>query len=321
MPTSALPRGASQDFVSKIESSYGSAPSGNWTRVPIYSHSLAIKAPPEDDDLLNLTRNNDFDVQALGPGLSEGAGDIVHPLCYTNVGLILKRALGAASVSGSGDPYTHTFTSAEAVIPHFHFEQKLLTSVYQLYGGLISTGFSIDISRAPGYDKVTEHCLFKSQTKGTSTAGGTAATLGSVVQAPKSLPIFKVNSTQVANVLSLKATYFNGIDTLNYIGSASPAGHDRDKRSTFKGSIELRYLDATYSDLADAGTALTTPEILWSTSSDRSLSIKPTVMKLERAGHPVDGPGGLRQNFNFWSEQNSSAAMLTVVLKSLVAAY
>jgi hypothetical protein len=98
------------------------------------------------------------------------------------------------------------------------------------------------------------------------------------------------------------------------------SGFELDSEATFDGSIDLRFTDSMYYDLAVAGTAFS-GEMLWTKSSDRSLSLLAANMRLEPVGVAIQGPGKIQQTFNFRAEQSDSAAMLVATLKSLVASY
>ena len=322
MPTSALPRGKTVDVLFKDESTFGTAPSGNWTPTSIYSHSLEQKEPFENDALLGLPRTNNRDTTAPAPGLAEVSGNIVAPIDYNHIGWLLKGAFGAASVSGAGDPYTHTFVSGGEVLPHRSVEVKLGASIFMLYNGLLISKLSFDIGRKANYDRVTAEVMGQKESKLTSTGGGTPAAAWASAQAPAVLPLFKLAGTQLGYVTGLKATYDNKVTPQNYLnGTKYISGHELDGEATFEGTIDVRFSDATLYDMAVANAAAFTGEILWTTSASRSLSILANAMRFERTGVSVPGPGGISQSFNFRCEQSVSAAMLTVVLKSLVSAY
>lgn len=321
MATAATPRGKSVSIAFKDESTFGTAPSGNWTNTAIYSHSLEEKKPFENDPIIGNPRTNNRDQGTPADGLNEVSGDIVAPIDFNHIGWLLKGAFGAASVAGAGDPYTHTFTSGGEVLPHRSVEVMQSATLGHVWTGLLCNKLSFDVGRRAGYDRVTAEFMGKSETKLTSTGAGTPATAWAASPALAKLPIFKLGGTQVAYVTGLKAVYDNKASILDYLGSAYPSGHALDDECTFTGTIDVRFLDATLYDMAVANSAAFTGEILWSLSGSRSLSILANAMRFERAGVKVAGPGGISQTFNFRCEQSNAAAMLTTTLKSLVPAY
>jgi hypothetical protein len=120
--------------------------------------------------------------------------------------------------------------------------------------------------------------------------------------------------------MSVRATYDNKITPQDYLGNELRSGFDLDSEATFDGSIELRFADATYYDLAVAGTAFS-GEMLWQKSPARSLSLLAANMRLEPVGIPIEGPGRIQQTFNFRAEQSVTEPMLVATLKSSVESY
>lgn len=322
MPTSALPRGKTINVLFKDEADFGISPSGNWTATSIYSHSLEQAEPFEKDSLLGLPRNNNRDSTSPAPSLAQVAGNIVAPVDYNHIGWLLKGAFGAASVSGAGDPYTHTFVSGGEVLPHRAMQVQLGASIFMVYNGLLVSKLSFDISRKANYDRITAEIMGQKETKYASTQGGTPATAWAAAPAPASLPIFKLNGTQLGFVTAMKGTYDNKAVAQNYLsGTKYISGHDLDDEATYDGTLDIRFTDTTLYEMAVANAAPFTGETLWNTSASRSLSILANAMRFERKGIPVPGPGGITQTFKYWSEQSASTPMLTVTLKSLVSAY
>jgi hypothetical protein len=322
MPTSALPLGQATTILMKDETTFGTAATGNFTQTYIYSETLEELAPPENDPLLGIPRQNDRDQTAKGQGLSEVKGQIIVPFCFNHIGPWLKGAFGAAADTGASDPYTHTFTSGGAVLPHRSIEKKLSSNVFYLFDGCLVNKLAFDIGRRPGYDRVTVDIMGRKEAKFSNTQGGTPATAWALSQSLGVTGIFQTGAgVQVTNVTGLRAAYDNKAKTLDYIGDQRIAGHDLDDSPTFEGEIDFRFLDDTYGALARAKTALTTPTIFWSVGATRRLTMTPGVMYLEQASAKIAGPGGIKQTFKFWCEQNSSTPMLTLALKSLVAAY
>jgi len=321
MPTAAAPRGSLNELLLMDETTYGTAPAGNWFKTLFYEDSLADPKPLTPDPIIGTARHNARDQTTPGPGLPEGiGGNLVVPLCLNHLFWWLKGALGAPSSSGSSD-YTHTFTSGGEVLPHRSLERKTATSIYLLRTGCLTNTLAFDLSRKGGYDRVTVGMLGRKESKITSTGGGTPAALLAYDPIVAAIPVFKLDTVAVADVISLQATYDNKASPQDYIGDSEgyPPGHDIDEPATFTGSIRLRFRTAAMYDLAKANTAFAM-ELLWQRTSVRSLSLAAPVARMEAAGVPVTGPGRIEQTFNFQCEQGTAAAMLSAVLKNGTAA-
>jgi hypothetical protein len=320
MATSALPRGKTTTLLLKSESTFGTPPGGDWTQTYAYSHTSDFKRPFEDDPLLGLPRHNDRDRTAPAPGLTTFDDSIVVPLDFNHIGIWLYGLFGAADVSGSDEPYIHVFSSGGEVLPWRSHEWKLAGTLYEQDVGLVASKLSIEMSRAAGFQRATVELMGQTQHKITASLGGTPETPWARDECPATIGVFKVNGAIAANIMQARATYDNKLTAQDYVGTTLRSGFDLDGEATFEGSIELRFADATYYDLAVAGAAFS-GEMLWPKSTSRSLSLLAANMRLEPVGVPIQGPGRIQQTFNFRSEQSATAAMLVATLKSSVADY
>jgi hypothetical protein len=320
MATSALPRGKTTTLLLKSESTFGTPPTGNWTKTFAYSHTSDFKQPLEDDPLLGLDRQNDRDSTSPAPGLITFDDSIVVPIDYNHIGVWLYALMGAAQVTGSADPYTHVFSSGLEVLPWRSHEWKLKSNLFEQDVGLLASTLAVEMSRQAGYQRATVGIMGRTQNKITSTGGGTPAATWARDPAVAASAVFKINGAAAANIMSVRATYDNKVSPQDYINDTLRSGFDLDSEATWSGSIELRFTDATLYDLAVAGTAFSA-EMLWSKSASRSLSLLAANTRLEPVGMPIQGPGRIQQTFNFRSEQSDAAAMLVATLKSLVPSY
>ncbi len=321
MPTSALPRGKVTDFLLKSETTFGTAPSGNWTKTFIYSFTPGFKQPYENDALLGLARHNNRDTTQPAPGLIVNDPGLVVPVDFNHIGVWLYALLGAASVSGVSDPYTHTFSSGLEVLPWRSHERKYASALFYQDLGQVANTLELEMSRAAGFQRATLGFMGQTEAKVTSTGGGTPAAAWAREDCPAALGVFKVNGTAAANIMSVKAKYDNKITPQDYVGNSlcAPASiSTARRRSTARSTCALPI--STYYDLAVAGTAFS-GEMLWTKSSDRSLSLLAANMRLEPVGVAIQGPGKIQQTFNFRAEQSDSDAMLVATLKSSVESY
>lgn len=321
MSTSALPRGKTINVSMKDETVFGTSPSGNWLPTFIYSHDIEQKSPPEDDPLLGVARNNNRDTTDEAPGLSTTEGTIVAPVDLNHIGLFLKGVFGAAVVTGSEDPYTHVFTSGKEVIPYRSMEVKIADNLYMVYRGVFMNKLAFELGHAANYERFTATVIGHSELKNTTSSAGTPAAAWELARVARTLGVFKMDGAVAGQITGIRAEYDNKGVPLTYVdGGEYPSGIDLDAEATFTGSIDIRFKDATYYDLAKARTAFE-GEMLWNLSADRSLSILSPALQLEPAGIKVAGPGGINQTFNFRGKQTADDPMITATLKSLVAAY
>lgn len=320
MATAAAPKGKLSEVLLKDESAYGTAATGNYQKTLIYEDTLDDPEPFEDDPILGVAQDNARDRSDPAPGLPEGVGgNLIVPLDLNHFWFWLKGAFGApTTVEDVEDTdYTHTFDSGSEVLPHRTIERKAAAAIFFQHTGMLANTLAFEASRRAGYDRVTVGMLGRKQAKITSTGGGTPAAILARDPMPAFLPVLKIDTVAVADVISVQATYDNMASAQDYLGDAEgrPTGHDLDGEATFSGSVRLRFRNAAMYDLAKAKTVFAF-ELLWEKAAARSLSLQAPRCRFAPAGVPVNGPGRIEQSFNFMASQSSSAPMLTAVLKN-----
>ena len=326
MTTSALPRGETIDvFVKDQGVNFATFATGNFTKTYIYSHSIEEKESLDDDPLLGQARSNDRDDTAPADGLPTCGGNLIVPIDFNHFGLWLKALLGAATVTGAGDPYTHVFTSGGDALPERSIEVAVknvdAATAYMQYTGLVASKMQIEIAKAAGYQRATFDVMGRSEHKAGSSGAGTPAAAWARDPALASSGVFKIEGDIAADIMKVSASYDNKPSPQNHVtGSPYVAGFDLTDTTSFRGSIDLRFRTADLYDYAIAKTELAT-EILFAKSSSRSLSFAMPATRLERVGVPISGPGGIQQTFNFRCHQSADDPMLTATLKSLVPSY
>ncbi|MGD9924429.1 MAG: phage tail tube protein [Pseudorhodoplanes sp.] len=322
MPTAAAPKGKLAELALKDETTYGTAATGNYQKTLIYEDSLDDPEAYEPDPILGAAQHNARDPHDQVVGLPAGvSGNIVVPLDLNHLWFWLKGAFGAPVTTGSGSDYVHTFASGGEVLPHRTIERKAATSLFFQHTGALVNSLAFEASRRAGYDRVTVGLLGRKQGKITSTGAGTPPAMLARDPVLAFLPVLKIDTVAVADVISASLTFDNGAAPQDYLGDSEgrPTGHDLDNDASLTGQIRLRFRTAAMYDLAKAKTFFA-HELLWQKSATRSLSLQAPRARLEPAGVPVTGPGRIEQSFNLVASQSSSAAMFTAVLKNALAA-
>ena len=225
MPTAVAPRGKTIDFLVGAQSTFGTPATGNYTKTYIRSHSLIMKQPFANDPVLGLPRTNNRDVTAPAPGLITLAGNIVVPLDYNHIGVWLAAAFGAATNSGSADPYTHIFTSGGETLPFLTGEVEIQMPadgpIFMQYGSLLVSKFTLDASRAAGEEKMTFDMMGQVEAQNSASAGGTPATPWARDMVQAAIGAFNVNGEPAANILKISATYDNKPKAQEYLGNST----------------------------------------------------------------------------------------------------
>jgi hypothetical protein len=321
MPTAAAPRGQLVELLLKSETTYGTAATGNYQKTPIYDDQLADLAPLEDDPILGSPRQNFRDMTQPAPGLAQGvAGNLAVPLDLNHSWFWLTGAFGTPAESGAGD-YTHTWSSGGEVLPHRTIESKRKSDVFLQRTGCLVASLSGSLSRRGGFDRMTVGILGRKETNLAATGGGTPPAIHVRDPLTAVLPVLKIATVEVADIVSLDWTYNNGATPQDYLGDPEgyPTGHDLDAMATFAGTFRARFRTDTLYDQARAGSAFAM-ELLWERSATRSFSLQAPNARLDPVGVPVSGPGRFEMTFNFRAEQDNDSPMLTAVLKNATAA-
>jgi hypothetical protein len=230
-----------------------------------YFTSLGLKADrnPIEDDTITNSRG----MQRPGRGNLNVSGDISAIVTPQTVGFFLSHALGTPATTGSG-PYTHVFTP-KALPPGFRLEKDytdVVASKVETYKGLRIGSANFDFPQE-GFARASYSCtglnyaIITAPLDATPTDQGHTGITGFD-------GLIKVGGSQVGNILSMKLTVENNLDTGLYTFPASGATpgtrhslpHGRCKIS---GTVETVLEDFSLIDLANAGTA-TSFEVLYS---------------------------------------------------------
>ena len=149
MALAARARGTTSQLLGKAETTIGTAPSGNWARLPIYEYSLGRSRPLVADPIVS---------QGLGrapaaPFYDESTfdGAVTFPLDTGNIDFWATLLFGAVVTTGTTlDTYTAGGTPTAA---SFEDGETSLAD-YWSHSGVHAKGFQLDFSPA-GRAKMT----------------------------------------------------------------------------------------------------------------------------------------------------------------------
>ncbi len=294
------------------QTSFDTPASGNHVRLPILRHSLGDTQGFEEQSYGPEGR----EPKDPGRSLATHGGDIEVPLCLNHMGWILYGLFGAPVTSGSGD-YTHMFKSGAASLPFHTIEvSHPETGRFLQHIGVMFNTASFKADKKGGYGSLSIGCLGQTEVKRTSSQGGT----------PVEEPLDRVHQwtgaiskdgAPFANVTECELNFSNGLVANNDIinGEPWPASIDLGQ-SSLKGNLTARFVDTEVYDLAVSGAPFAL-ELSRAISATRALILKAPAVRLEKAGIPMEGPGGIRARFALRGEWAASDnAMLIATLKN-----
>lgn len=308
-------RGSDATLQFKTETTYGTPPASGYVTLPFVSSALGATQGLIESDLLGQGRAP-FDPTK---DVVVNDGDVVVPIEPAFFGHWLNLLLGAATVTGSADPYSHVFESGGAVQPSasIPISHPRVPSYSTNYGVRANT-LRVSQQRT-GLLNATLGMIAKGETTpaGTTTiaAAGTIAPVARFAQAGGSV---EVDGVKIGSVVSGNFTFSNNLDKIETI---QPDGEIEDAdpgMPAASGQVQLRFADHTLLNKAIAGTpiALKHKFVL----GDYSIVFEFPRVLLPRVKREITGPGGVMVAYD-WQGSGEAGPLMRVTLVSPTASF
>jgi len=321
MASSPRLRGADALLYMKTESTFGTAPSGDWIQRPFISMGIGSTAEIEDDNVLSASAEPSRDANGLGIGRATVAGDVIVPVDLENFGAWLRLLFGAPTTSGSSD-YVHTFISGAESLPSASIE-KVMTRIDQF--GLLTGIKANTMTIAAGTEerpRATIGLMGKAEAFSGSSGAGTPTWGGMTRFHQRQLSITDDGSA-FPNINSFSLTYSNGLEPYYDLNSAGVVSAIDEGRASCSGSFTGRISEDTLGLIAD-GRAETAHALVlkWQISSTALLEFTIHEALLSAPTIGITGPAGTDVTFNWNARYNTAGGeMLQVILKNQTATY
>ena len=298
------------------EATYGTAPSGDWRRMPFLSCDLGAEQPLLDADVIGLGGNRD----AAAPFLDTVtvSGSAVVPVDLNNIGHWLRLLLGAPVTTGTTN-FTHSFGSGAAALPSNAIEVGYPdVPSYDLVTGVRADTLEIDFSPT-GPATASFGLIGQGSVRTGASAGGTPTTAAYTAFNKAQGSISRAGAP-LAQVTGAKLTHSNGIETVRTIRADRKIEGADPGIARATGQITVRFASTTLltqaQDAAPAEFAFA-----YTIDANRSLTFTLHEVYLSLAKTPIEGPGGVEAVFDFRAAFNATAArMMTVALRNQQAA-
>jgi hypothetical protein len=312
----ARAQGARAQMALAFENTYGTSPSGGFTRVPFASTSLGSEQPLLNSELLGYGR----DPLAPIKDAVTADGDVVVPIDVAAFGFWLKAAFGDPVTTGADAPYTHAFQSGNWSLPSMAIETGMPeVPRYAMYTGCVLDQLSWQMQRS-GLLTATARLVAQGETVGPTSSVGTPAAIelqrfghfnGAITR----------NGSALGNVVSAEITYANNLDRIETIrGDGRIDGADP-SIAALTGRIEVRFADQTLVTQAINGDPCEL-EFGYSLPSGESFAFKVHAVYLPRPRIEVSGPQGVQATFDWQAARdNTLGRMCTATLINDVEAY
>lgn len=312
-----MPRatGANAQLLGAFESAYGTAPSGNYMRLPFVSCDLGAEQPLEASDVLGLGR----DPAEPSRGVVTVQGNIVVPVDLRDIGVWLKGLFGPPTTTGTAPQLTHVFTSGATALPSLALEIGMpeVPRYFLDTGGLVD-GIKFAWA-ASGKANATVSLIAQGEGHGASSSGGTP-TGRALRRFQQAMGVIRKDGATLGNVTGGELTYANGLAAVRTIRDDGKIDGCDLGVAACTGQISARFADTTLLDAASAGTPVAL-SLGWVIDTDHSLLIDLPAVHLPRAKHPISGPAGIEARYAWQAAKPATGAFVTVTLKNDVESY
>ena len=289
-----MPRaiGANARLLMIPEVTYGTAPGGNWRRVPFLSCNLGA-APFLDTVTVE--------------------GEVVVPVDLINIGHWLRLLLGAPTTTGTNPNFTHTFGSGAATLPSQAIEVGYPdVPSYDICIGARAYALEIDFS-STGPATATIKLIAQGSTRSGSSSGGTPVSAAYTAFHKAQGSISRAGSA-LAQVTGARLAYSNSVEAVRTIRADRKIEGADPGMARATGQITARFADTTLLTQAQNGSAAEFA-FAFTIDANRSLTFTLHEVYLVLAKTPIEGPAGVEASFEFRAAFNATATrMMTAVL-------
>ncbi|WP_149539308.1 phage tail tube protein [Siccirubricoccus phaeus] len=295
------------------EATYGTAPAGDWLRLPFLSCDLGAEQPLLDADVIGVGSSRDPAAPFLDTVTVQGQA--VVPVDLINIGHWLRLLLGPPTTTGTSPNFIHSFGSGAAALPSNSIEIGYPdVPNYDLCTGVRADTLEIDFSPT-GPATATFGLMGQGSTRGASSSGGTP-TSAAYTAFHKAQGAISRNGAALAQVTGARLTYANGMEMVRTIRADRKVEGVDPGIARATGQITARFADTTLLTQAQ-NNAPAEFAFSYTIDASRSLSFTLHEVYLALAKTPIEGPGGVEASFEFRAAYNATVTrMMTAVLKN-----
>ncbi len=239
-----MPRaiGANCRLLMLPEATYGTAPGGNWQRMPFLSCDLGAEQPLLDADVIGVGSNRDPAAPFLDTVTV--AGQAVVPVDLVNIGHWLRLLLGAPATTGTNPNFIHTFASGAAALPSNAMEIGYPdVPSFDVCTGVRADTLELDFTPT-GAATATFGLLGQGSARTSATSGGTP-TSAAYTAFNKAQGSITRGGSALAQVTGARLTYANGMEAVRTIRADRKVEGVDPGIARCTGQITVRFADTT----------------------------------------------------------------------------
>jgi hypothetical protein len=299
------------------EATYGTAPGGNWLRMPFMSIDLGAEQPLIQSDVLSV--GNSRDSAAPFQDTVTVQGNAVVPIDVINIGHWLRMLFGAPTTTGTNPNFIHTFGTGVATLPSQAIEiAHPDVPSFEVCVGARAGSLDIDFSPT-GAAQATIGLMAQGSSRAGTTAAGTP-TSAAYTRFSKHQGSISRGGSALAQVTGARLNFNNNMEMVRTIRADRKLEGIDPGVSVITGQITTRFENTTLLTQADNGSSA---EFAFAYTIDANTSLTFTVHEayLSLAKTPIQGPAGVEASFDFRAAFNAtSTRAMTVVLRNSQAA-
>jgi hypothetical protein len=299
------------------EATYGTAPGGNWLRMPFMSIDLGAEQPLIQSDVLSV--GNSRDSAAPFQDTVTVQGNAVVPIDVINIGHWLRMLFGAPTTTGTNPNFIHTFGTGAATLPSQAIEiAHPDVPSFEVCVGARAGSLDIDFSPT-GAAQATIGLMAQGSSRAGTTAAGTP-TSAAYTRFSKHQGSISRGGSALAQVTGARLNFDNNMEMVRTIRADRKLEGIDPGVSVITGQITTRFENTTLLTQADNGSSA---EFAFAYTIDANTSLTFTVHEayLSLAKTPIQGPAGVEASFDFRAAFNAtSTRAMTVVLRNSQAA-
>lgn len=317
----ALMFGHNSNIDIDFETTYGTAPEGDWKRVPVVSFEPGVSQPWERMDVLGLAGGRDEPAPMRGLLTVEPSVEV--PMDLVNIGYWLRALMGAPTTTGTTNR-THVFKSGSSTLPSLsiqHANTQLSANPYMLVTGARANTFEASFRFGEAMQTATVGLVALNANRAATSASGTAT---SATFAPFTGAIGTVTraGTALGRITGASLRFSNGLESIREANRVNAAIAEATPGVTeVTGTVDVRMDSDTL--LADSeGQNAVKLAFGYRVNANQALTFTVEAAYLDRTMPGVRGRAGIQATFNFRGAFDGTATCaLTATLQNQQTAY
>lgn len=308
-------RGADSSLLSKPETTYGVAATGNYDQLGFFSANLLPRRDLLPVRVLGIgTGRNPTDPM---PGEASVEGEVTVPINEAGFGHWLRLLMGPPTTTGTSPNFTHVFASGAASLPSntlvLDFGAPLGSERHLRTLGTRGNTMGIDFGTS-GPATARIGLVAQDGALLSVPGGGTpAVAAGSVFNRVNG--VITKGGSELALITEASLEFSNNIEALRTIRNDNKIAAAIPEDVTVGGRVTARFGSGGLQVEAMAGTPVDLV-MGWEVSANRSILFRVQRAYLSQPSAPIEGPRGVQAQFDILASGQGVPAALTVTLKN-----